>query len=172
MAPELEIGDLVIGTDAVQPDVNLTPWGVPLGGVMFDAHLAEGADGLAFRHQVTFEMSEALISAAKTAATQTELAHIGDYLPKIHSGRLLSSDTFMSDHAQVSFLRDEFGALCIDMEAAAIAQTCVSNNVPCLIIRTISDKADGSAADSFRSFLVVATANYGLLLDQLLANLN
>ena len=171
LAAELEIGDLVIASEAIQPDVDLTAWGVPPGGVMFDAFLAEGDDKLTFRSQVCFDMDDDFILAAQTAAKQVTFEPISGYTPQIHHGRLLSSDTFVSDPEKVAKMRTTFAGLCIDMEAAAIAQACMSNDIPCLVVRTISDKADGSAAESFHTFLVAATENYGRLLAQLLKTL-
>ena len=47
---------------------------------------------------------------------------------------------------------DHFGAKCTEMEGAAIAHTAYLNKIPCVIIRAISDKADGSASMDYPSF--------------------
>ncbi|HAE15387.1 MAG TPA: 5'-methylthioadenosine/adenosylhomocysteine nucleosidase, partial [Erysipelotrichaceae bacterium] len=51
-----------------------------------------------------------------------------------------------------------FGGLCCEMEGGAIAQVCCQNRIPFVIIRAISDKADGSAEMSFTEFLEEAAA--------------
>lgn len=47
---------------------------------------------------------------------------------------------------------DEFGAYAVEMEGAAIAQAAVLNHIPFLVIRAISDKADGSAHVDYPAF--------------------
>ena len=44
------------------------------------------------------------------------------------------------------------------MEGGAIAQVCYLNNVPFVIIRAISDKADGSSSMDYEEFKKIAAA--------------
>ncbi len=62
----------------------------------------------------------------------------------IHTGRIVSGDQFVSDTEVKKRIVDDFAGLCTEMEGAAIAQTAHLNNIPFVIIRTISDKADNS----------------------------
>lgn len=74
----------------------------------------------------------------------------------VYTGRIVSSDQFVSDPAKKSWLAKNFNALCTEMEGAAIAQASFLNKVPFLIIRSISDKADDSAAMDYSEFEALA----------------
>jgi adenosylhomocysteine nucleosidase len=47
----------------------------------------------------------------------------------------------------------------VEMEGAAVAQVCARFGVPVIVIRSITDHADGSASGSYRQFLEVASRN-------------
>jgi len=64
---------------------------------------------------------------------------------EVFEGRIASGDQFVADQGVKDFITKEFGAYAVEMEGAAIAQAAYLNNVPFLVIRAISDKADGSA---------------------------
>ena len=60
-------------------------------------------------------------------------------------------------------------ALCVEMQGAAVAQVCHLNGVPFVIVRVISDRADGTAPGDFpRSVEEVApTYTVGIVTDLL-----
>ena len=64
-----------------------------------------------------------------------------------------------------------FAGDCAEMEGASIAHAAYVNNIPCLIIRAISDKADGSAEMDYPTFEKKAAANSIKILKQLIKNL-
>ena len=64
----------------------------------------------------------------------------------------MSSDTFIADRESKKKLHDTFGALACEMEGGAIAQVAQAAGVPFLVIRAISDLADGSASESYAAF--------------------
>ena len=66
---------------------------------------------------------------------------------------------------------EEFGADCCEMEGASIAQVAHLNNVPFVILRSISDKADGDAVMSFDKFMEIAANNSMLLVMAMVAAL-
>ena len=70
----------------------------------------------------------------------------------IHRGRIASGDTFVADKASKEKIYESFGALACEMEGAAIAQVAQAAQVPFLVVRAISDLADGSASESFAAF--------------------
>jgi adenosylhomocysteine nucleosidase len=54
------------------------------------------------------------------------------------------------------------------MEGAAVAQVCAMNGVPHVIIRSMSDKADGSAQMNFAEFtLLAAEHSYRIVADMI-----
>jgi adenosylhomocysteine nucleosidase len=71
---------------------------------------------------------------------------------KVFEGRVVSGDKFVSDKETKDFLVNTFNGMCTEMEGASIAHTAYLNNVPYLVIRAISDKADDSADMDYPSF--------------------
>ena len=59
-------------------------------------------------------------------------------------GRILSGDQFIADDEKKAFLVREFEGTCAEMEGAAVAHAATLNHLPFVILRAISDKADGS----------------------------
>ena len=163
-APELEVGDLVIATEAIQHDFDLTAWGLKPGELIFDVFTVENG-GLQFRSQQVFSAHPKLTQTAFDIAQNIKLTELEGYSPKVYTGRIISGDQFINQREKADELWSTYHSLCTDMEAAAIAHTCAINNVPFLCIRAISDKADHSANISFTGFLVAATANYGKIFD-------
>ena len=74
--------------------------------------------------------------------------------PDIHSyvGRVVSGDQFISDNKKKHYLINEFDGYCAEMEGAAMAQAAHLNQIPFIILRAISDKADQEAAGSYEEF--------------------
>lgn len=129
----LDIGDILISEDAVQHDINATVFGYPLGKI-------PGMDVVAF--QADKDMAEL---ALKTCAQVN---------PDIHArlGRVVSGDQFICDKAVKEHLIREFHGDCAEMEGASIAHGAYLNGIPFLVIRAISDKADGSAEMDYPTF--------------------
>lgn len=121
----INIGDLVVSTDAVEHDMDVTALGYEVGQV----------PGLATR---AFEASPVLREAVVAAATQAA-PEVG-----VFEGRVASGDQFVADAATKARIAAQFDALCCEMEGAAIAQACWLNGIPFVVVRAISDKADGS----------------------------
>ena len=58
--------------------------------------------------------------------------------------------------------------MCVEMEGAAIGHTATVNDVPFVIIRTMSDNADENAADSATNFEEVAAKHSSDIVLQML----
>ena len=129
----IDIGDFVVSTDAVQHDFDLSPIGYAKGEL----------DGL----------GSASIPA-DDAMRQNAVAAIKQCAPQVHifEGRVCTGDQFISSDEQKNRIVSEFGGLCCEMEGGAIAQICYQNDVPFVIIRAISDKADDSAHMDYAEF--------------------
>lgn len=134
--PELIIGDIVISTSSLQHDVDVTALGFPRGTIPYQ-EVSE------------YPSDEGLVKLAQEA---------GDALfpGRCHAGKVLSGDQFIADRDVVRRLYEEMGGACTEMEGAAVAQVCHMNGVPHVIIRSMSDKADGSAHVNFAEFTVEA----------------
>lgn len=132
LSAELDIGDLVVSKDAMYHDFDCHAFGYPVGKV-------PGMD------VVAFPADEALISMAYDAAEGVNPGHT-------RTGRVASGDQFVAKPELKYKIISITGALCTEMEGAAIAQTAYRNGVPFVILRAISDKADDSAEMDYPSF--------------------
>ena len=121
----INIGDIVLSTDACYHDVDATVFGYKKGEVPQLGIHAFPADA---------SLREAAKAAIKKAAPD-----LG-----VFEGRVCSGDQFVSSPDVKKAIIDEQGGMCTEMEGAAIAQGCYLNKIPFVIIRAISDKADGS----------------------------
>lgn len=133
--PQLAVGDLVISRDALQHDV--------------DVSALDYAPGQVPGELFAWPADPALIAAAEAAC-----ARIGGVA--VRTGRIVSGDTFVADAATSARLHEQFAAACVEMEGAAVAQVCSRAGVPFVIIRSISDTADGKAEVDFREFTELA----------------
>lgn len=167
LSPDLEVGDLVVATEAVQHDFDLTGWGMKPGEILFDVRTASNGQ-LTFVSRQTFPTDPSLTQFAFDAAQSVSLDSIAGHSPQVYKGRIVSGDQFIGNSDKARQLFETHQALAVDMEAAAIAHTCQINNVSFLCVRAVSDKADHSANVSFTDFLVAATRNYGKIYDLLL----
>jgi adenosylhomocysteine nucleosidase len=129
---EIDIGDIVLSSDAVQHDMDATGFGYEPGQIPRVETLA-------------FKADEGLIHLAEECSKVN---------PDIHTfvGRVVTGDQFISDKGKKKWLTDTFGGYCTEMEGAAIAQACYLNAIPFLIVRAISDKADDSATVDYPAF--------------------
>ena len=152
LAPELEVGDLVIASEFIQHDILMS----------------NETGQMQFRTQQVFKAHPHLTQMAVAIAQTTELTPLGGHSPKTYTGRILTGDQFIGKLEKARELWNTHHGLCTDMEAAAIAHTCEVNKVPFLCIRAMSDKANHSAVVSFTDFLVGATANYGKIFERIL----
>lgn len=130
---KIDIGDFVVSTDAVYHDVDATIFGYKKGEVPQTGLREFPADKW---------MIEKIKKAAETA----------DISGKLWDGRVCSGDQFISDGAVKNGIKAEFDALCTEMEGAAIAHACYLNRIPFVILRAISDKADGSDIVDYPEF--------------------
>ena len=70
----------------------------------------------------------------------------------VFKGLVATGDQFISSTDYVEWLRSEFDAYACEMEGASIGKICASYNKPFVILRTLSDKADGEAHESYENF--------------------
>ena len=145
---QIDIGDMVISTDAVQHDMDTTIFGDPLGQV-------PNMDTF------SFPADEKLVELARNEETNPDI--------QTFTGRIVSGDQFISSKEIKEHLVSTFGAKCTEMEGAAIAHAAYLNKVSCVIIRAISDKADNSAEMDYPTFEKMAILHSSRLVKGLLA---
>lgn len=137
---DIDIGDIVFSTDALEHDMDVSALGCEPGMIPEAETSVYPADG---------HLHETALASAQTTG----------FKGKVFSGRILSGDQFISDKKKKEWLVKTFGGLCTEMEGAAIAHVAYMNHVPFLIIRAISDKADDSADMDYPAFKEQAITN-------------
>ncbi|AOJ10478.1 5'-methylthioadenosine/adenosylhomocysteine nucleosidase [Burkholderia mayonis] len=159
VASDVSVGDVVVADTLLQHDLDASPlfprFEVPLLGV-------------------TRFAADAALAAQLKAACARFVEDEGDALnlrfrlrgARVREGLIVSGDRFVSSEREVTALRDALpDALAVEMEGAALAQVCHEYDVPCAIVRTISDTADAHASASFTTFLtdIAGTYSSGIL---------
>ena len=144
----IDIGDIVISTDAVEHDMDASTFGDPVGQIpLMDT--------------CSFPADEKLVKLAKEVNEKAN--------PDIRTwtGRIVSGDQFVSSSEKKEQLISLFDAKCTEMEGAAIAHTAYLNKISCVIIRAISDKADNSASVDYPAFEAAAIRHSVRLIEAL-----
>ncbi|ANS75026.1 nucleosidase [Paenibacillus yonginensis] len=150
--PELQIGDIVISSSCQQHDMDVTPLGYARGIIPYQ----EISD---------FPADDALVKLAMRACEKICQDH------QFLVGRVLSGDRFVADRDVVQDLYENMHGACVEMEGAAVAQVCYMNRVPYVVLRSMSDKADGSAHVNFAEFTVEAANRSYAILNEMIASL-
>ena len=148
----INTGDIVVSTDAVEHDMDVSALGDPVGQVPRMDVFAFPADK---------ELVRKAVEANKKANADI----------RTFTGRVASGDQFISEKEVKERIVNNFGAKCAEMEGAAIAHGAYLNHVPCVIIRAISDKADGSAQVDYPTFEKQAIVHGVKLMKELLPTL-
>lgn len=143
---ELNIGDIVIGKKLVQHDFDITAFGHPKGYISNVGEYVESDSKL-------IEKMEQVILKLKK----------DEY--KIKIGAIVSGDIFCTEVKMKEKIRNKFNAEAVEMEGAAIAQVCKLDNIPFIIIRSISDTPNGSNNITFDQFLVKASKRCAEIID-------
>ena len=141
---KLSIGDMVIGEKLVQHDFDVTAFGREKGFIP--------------------EVGKYFESDSKII-TNFENIHLDDI--KIIKGTIASGDLFCTNKDLKNSIQKEFNADCVEMEGAAIAQVCHLNNIPFIVLRSISDIPNGNNHIDFNEYLNLASKNCGRLLRKL-----
>ncbi|MCG5077002.1 5'-methylthioadenosine/adenosylhomocysteine nucleosidase [Paraburkholderia tagetis] len=166
VGPDVHVGDVVVGETLLQHDMNAEPL-FPRHEIPLLARSRFNADdALADALAAACERFVAQEGAALAERFSAALPRFKTALPRVHRGLVISGDQFVASAAAVDALRAALpGALAVEMEGAAIAQVCYEYDLPCAVVRTISDTADEHASTSFSSFLtdIAGTYSTGIL---------
>lgn len=149
---EIDIGDIVISTDAVEHDMDASIFGDPIGQIpQMDTF--------------SFPADESLVKLAKEVNEKAN--------SDVHTwiGRVVSGDQFVSSGEKKEQLIRVFDAKCTEMEGAAIAHAAYLNKISCVIIRAISDKADNSAVVDYPAFEAAAIRHSVRLIEALVSEI-
>lgn len=147
---KIDIGDIVVSKDVIQHDMDVTIFGYSLGEIPQIGTREFAADT---------RMQELAKASCQVVNPEIEA----------YTGRVLTGDQFISSGAIKDKLITEFQGDCAEMEGGAIAQAAFLNKVPFVIIRAISDKADGSAEMDYPQFEKQAAEHSAKLVEDMVA---
>ena len=128
---ELGIGDVAISTDVVQHDMDTSPLGDPVGLL----------SGINVIHLPASKILSTLVADV-----------IGELGLNYRLGTIATGDQFLAAQERKDWIHQTFGAIAGEMEGGSIGHVCYVNHVPFVVIRTISDDADGNAPENFPLF--------------------
>ncbi len=145
----LAIGDIAVAESLVQHDMDTSALGDPVGLI----------SGINVIHLPCDEAASRRLAACAAALPGVS----------VKRGVIASGDKFMSDGAEKQTVASRFGAIACEMEGAAIGQVCYVNDLPCAVMRAISDGGDESAAMDYPAFAKMAAERAVLAIDRFFA---
>ena len=145
----VQIKNIVIASDVCEYDIDITALGEQKGYI----------NGLGVvKIPTDFNLSQKLIDCAKIVAPT-------------HYGTIASGDTFIANNDLKQNIKNEFNAICGEMEGGAIGHVCMANNVPFAVLRSISDGGNANAQIDYPTFKkIAATMSTAILLDYIKLN--
>ena len=143
VAKGLTVGDIVISKDSVQYDMDASAFGHPRGEI-------PNMD------MTFFPADERLIELAKGAAALV--------------GRVMTADLGVDSQALKQELTELFGGACVEMEGAAIGQAACINHIPYIVIRSISDNADGDLVETYQNNFQMSVVNAAKMVLEMVKN--
>lgn len=148
---DLEIGDILVGEDSIQHDVDATRFNFKRGEIPHTPYRFLKSDPDFMQAALSFKSEK----------------------HNVYKGRMLTGDQFISykNFNEKPYLIDELAGDCVEMEGASVALVATVNDIPHLIIRTISDKAHIKTKVNIREFLNKASENSLEIVKHILKNI-
>lgn len=131
LSPELSVGDVAVASSVVQHDMDTTALGDEKG-------LLSGIN------MVNLPCDVNAVQAMKNSLSSLGIHCI--------SGVIASGDQFISSNDAKKRIVSEFNAVVCEMEGASIGHVCYINKTPFIVVRAVSDSADGGAVEDFPKF--------------------
>jgi adenosylhomocysteine nucleosidase len=174
IAPELKVGDIVISDRVIQHDYGLAsvdgfhPWSVEVGDSTgagkpveyFEPDSQLMRTAMAAAEMLDFPEPESTISPRATSSVRVCL------------GCIVTGDQFIASEKKRRWLDETFGAYATEMEGGAVAQVCVANGVPFVVVRTLSDLANEDASVDIEKFFAYASRNSAMLVLEMLRTMD
>ena len=131
LGPDAVVGEVVVGISCIQHDVDASRFGFSPGEVPGTGISRLDADD---------EMARAAL----------------DFRPsgyRVRGGRIATGDHFVDSKEEKNRLNRLFSGDVVDMEGAAAAFTAEVNGIPWIILKVVSDGADGEVSKRYKHFL-------------------
>lgn len=136
---DVSIGDMVIASAAVEHDMDTSPIGDPVGYVSKIGLIEIPCDE---------QLREQLVRAAKKVPGL-----------RVHEGIIATGDQFICRAEVRRSIHERFHAKAVEMEGAAVAHACYMHGVPCGVLRSISDHANGESEMDYPTFTKLAASH-------------
>ena len=148
----LNLGDVIISTEVAYHDADVTAFGYQMGQMA--------------GQPARFVCDDKLIAMTEAALAAMESP------PHVVRGLICTGDAFVHTAEKQNFIRENFtNVIAVEMEAAAIAQTCHQFSVPFVVVRAISDVADKESPMTFEEFLPLAAQSSSAMMEKILAQM-
>ena len=154
VSDETEVLDIVVATDLLQHDY---------GVISNDGFVWTGAQ---LETDAVYLCDEELVEMAWESAVEV----LGE--DHVFTGTVVSGDQFVSSAAYVKKLQEDFDAMACEMEGAAVAIVCSEYGVPFVVIRSMSDKADGKAVKTYENFMDIAADHSSTIVMDMLQDIH
>ena len=154
----LNIGDVVIGKNLYQHDLNASPFYKKFEIPILKKEFLETKNATKL-----IDATTNFINTYNTYINKEEAIAFDITAPKIFFGDIASGDKFIKSLKKIKKLNKALPtAVCVEMEGAAVAQICYEYDIPFSIIRIISDKANDNATIDFSRFANSIASYYAL----------
>lgn len=147
----LDIGDIVIAEKVIQHDFDITAFNHKKG------YITGVGDYICCDKQLVDKLKNIV-------------KNLSDETYKVYTGVIASGDIFCTEVKMKDKIYSKFNAECVEMEGAAIAQVCYLDNIPFVVIRSISDSPNGNNAIVFDEFVKLASKRCAQILKEFLKN--
>ncbi|HFI0106910.1 TPA: 5'-methylthioadenosine/adenosylhomocysteine nucleosidase [Streptococcus suis] len=135
VADGIAIGDVVVATHLAYHDVDVTAFGYAYGQMA--------------GQELYYPADQALLEKLTSVLAEQEM--------NSHQGLIVTGDSFIAGQDKIATIKHHFPeVLAVEMEGAAIAQAAVNTGKPFLVIRAMSDTAQGDANITFDEFIIQA----------------
>lgn len=154
--PGLSPGDIVVGTRIAYHDY---------GTLTNDSLEVRPTKNLANTKEnpLYYTCDPKLVDVAVRASAQARLGKVKssgvERYPKVITGTIVTGDVFVSSSKAVKEFRRRFNADATEMEGAAVAQVCLQQAQPFIVVRSLSDNAGSGSMDEVRQFYKLAAQN-------------
>ena len=157
VADETQVLDEVIATRLVEHDYGI------LSNNGFEWR--SGDPGSGDEEGIYYYCDPELVKLAYDAAVEV----VGE--EHVFKGTIATGDQFVANSEFVEKLRRDHDAYACEMEGAASAVVCIKYETPFVVIRALSDKADGKAHDSYGNFGDIAADHSSSIVIKMLDHL-
>ena len=157
--PDLQPGDIVIASRTAHHDYgSITDKNTPTKQTR-NAITKEFNPVYFLADSALLHLAENVVKSVTLEGIPLASGGVSDRPVKVMTGTVVTGDVFVASSDKGKSLRADFGADATEMEGAAVAQVCYQIQVPHLIIRSLSDRADAEAHIAYDKFYPTAARN-------------